>query len=152
MKTATVAGLILWLGLASAGQPEGTAGTSYGGGVTLEETTALSALLAAPQDHVDRIVRIDGVATEVCREHGDWLKISVPRAGSGLLVALGKGFSVPSDIVGRRVTVQGVLVAEPRDTEPRDEPGRPADEPRICPAMTRGGMSYHLDGSGVAIY
>jgi len=152
MRAASVAGWVLWLGLASAGLAEETAGTSYGGGVTLDESTALPALLAAPQDHVGQVVRIDGVATEICREHGDWLKVSVPRGGSGILVSLGESFTVPRDSATRRVAVHGEWVAVPTVEDYGGEPDAPLDQAHACPAMTRGEVRYRMRGTGVVVY
>ena len=55
-----------------------------GGGVTIEQATPIATLLAAPQDQAGKRVRIDGVITEVCTRHGDWIKVATPRSGSGI--------------------------------------------------------------------
>lgn len=147
MRAATRAAWVLGLALAV----PGLAGTPYGSGVTLDRSTPLEALLAAPEDHTGKAIRIDGVATEVCSRHGDWLKVSVPRGGSGILVLMDGDFAIPGDSVARRVAVQGVLMAAPLGDAVPAESAATADDPHVCAAMTRGGVRYLLRASGVVV-
>jgi hypothetical protein len=132
--------LIAAAAFVSAGEPEAQV---LGAGLTIEQPTPIAALLAEPEDHAGKAVRIDGVVTEVCARHGDWLKVAGPRSGSGILVRVeGGGFSFPSDCLNRPVSVEGVLEAG------SDEGG---DAPRVCAAMTRGGVRFHLRATGAAL-
>lgn len=153
MKTAILAGLVLAVASAIPLAGGDSDGISYGGGVTVDVSTPLQELLSHPQDHVDQTVRIDGIVTEVCRSHGDWLKVSLPRGGSGVLVVLGDEFAVPTDCLARRVAVQGVWTAVPVTSEGLDsEEAAAASEPHVCTAMTRGEIRYHLRGTGVVVH
>ena len=87
----------------------------------------------------------DGVITEICREHGDWFKLSAPRGGSGLLVEFSDPeLALPIDRAGSRISVEGTFEALPL----ADPPDAETDGQRICPAMTRGALRYRLRASG----
>lgn len=153
MKRRTSIGTALLLALALAavaGEPEGG---SYGGGVTLDAATPIEELLGDPPAHAGETLRIDGVVTEVCPTHGDWLKVSAPRSGSGVLVVLGEKVSVPAGCRARRVSVQGTWVALTAvEGDPPSEDAAVAAGPHVCAAMTRDDVSYHLRATGVVVH
>jgi hypothetical protein len=119
-----------------------------GSGVTLASATPVGALLADPESHAGQLTRVDGVITEICREHGDWFKLSAPRGGSGLLVEFSDPeLALPIDRAGTRISVEGTFEALPLADPPEAE----TDGQRICPAMTRGSLRYRLRASGAIL-
>ena len=48
---------------------------TFGKGVSLNEATPLSSLLAAPSNYEGKTVRVEGVVTSVCEEMGCWLAL-----------------------------------------------------------------------------
>jgi hypothetical protein len=153
MKLSTVPHMLLVIALALCARAAESPGKVYGTGVSIEQATAISALLAAPQDYAGKSIRIDGVVTEVCPVHGDWLKVSGPRAGSGILVRVaGAAIAFPADCVGRRVSVQGVFEAVlDRSETAAGEAPEGAHAPHVCRAMTRGGKRYQLRVTGAVV-
>jgi hypothetical protein len=147
MRIVTVA--LAWVLIAavtsvSAGE---TGERAYGDGLTIEQVTPISTLLAAPQDYAGKVIRIEGVITEVCARHGDWLKVSTPRSGSGILVKVeGTEISFSPDCATRLISAEGVV--EPG----RDDLHEGEDPPRVCAAMTREGVRFHLRVTGAVIH
>ena len=125
-----------------------------GRGLTLEQSTPISTLLAAPQDYAGKVIRIEGVITEVCTRHGDWLKVATPRSGSGILVKVdGTGISFPPDCVTRPISVEGVVEAGGDETAAgHDDRHEDEDPPQVCAAMTREGVPFHLRVTGAVIH
>ena len=153
MKTVVVA--LAWLLIAAAapvaaGAPEGRV---FGGGLTIEQATPISTLLAAPQDYAGKVIRIEGVITEVCARHGDWLKVATPRSGSGILVKVdGTEISFPPDCVTRLISVEGVFEAGRDETAAaRLDLHEGEDSPHVCAAMTREGIHFYLRATGAVI-
>jgi hypothetical protein len=126
----------------------------FGDGLTIEQATPISTLLAAPQDYAGKTIRIEGVITEVCARHGDWLKVATPRSGSGILVKVdGAGMTFPPDCVTRRISVQGVVEAGGNETaSTSDDRHEDEDPPHVCAAMTREGVRFYLRVTGAVIY
>ena len=119
----------------------------YGDGFTIEQATPISALLAAPQDYAGKVIRIEGVVTEVCDRHGDWLKVATPRSGSGILVKVeGTGILFPPDCVTRLISVEGVVEAGGDDDHEGEDP------PHVCAAMIREGVRFYLRVTGAVIH
>jgi hypothetical protein len=88
---------------------------TYGGGVTLTETTSIGKILADPDTYVGRQVRIEGQVTEVCPMKGCWMEIAEPE-GDRIRVKVEDGVIIfPQDAKGKRAVAEGVLEALPMD-------------------------------------
>lgn len=86
---------------------------TYGEALTPDGAVPVQAVVAERAQFVDRSVKIEGVVSEVCQAKGCWLtlqaegdniRINVPRDEENAYV-----FTVPKDISGRRVVVEGML-------------------------------------------
>lgn len=146
MRIAIVA--LGWVLIAAAAVADGETGERvFGEGLTIEQATPINALLAAPRDYAGKVIRVEGVVTEVCARHGDWLKVATPRSGSGILVKVdGAGISFPSDCVNRLISVEGVVESA------RDDSHEDGDAPHVCAAMTREGVRFCLRVTGAVVH
>lgn len=93
--------------------PLSVAAETYGGGVTLAETTSIGKILAEPDAWVGKHVRVEGEVTDVCPMKGCWMEISEPE-GDRLRVRVEDGAIVfPVDAKGKRAVAEGVVEAIP---------------------------------------
>ena len=89
----------------------------YGESFSDEGAVPVQAVVAEHQAYLGRSVKIEGTVAEVCQMAGCWLTL---QTGDGnnirILVARNDdgnyAFTVPKDISGRRVVVQGMLAEE----------------------------------------
>ena len=89
----------------------------YGQSFSDEGAIPVQAVLAERDQYIGQSVKIEGTVAEVCQMAGCWLTL---QAGDGdnvrILVARKESgayaFTVPKDISGRRVVVQGTLAEE----------------------------------------
>lgn len=87
---------------------------AFGASVAAEGAVPVQAVVAEPSVYVGRTVRIEGIVREVCQVKGCWLTLD---AGDGTPVRVNVAkteagdyaFTVPKDIDGRRVVVEGWL-------------------------------------------
>ena len=87
----------------------------YGEQLTPEAAIPVQTVMADLSGHMDKNLKVEGVIVSVCRMQGCWfalqtddelvLRVEVPRDEEGNYV-----FTVPTDINGRRVIVEGMLV------------------------------------------
>jgi hypothetical protein len=97
--------------------PAGTAraAETYGGGVTLTETTSIGKILADPDAYVGRPLRIEGQVTDVCPMKGCWMEIAEPE-GDRLRIKVDDGAIVfPPTAKGKLAVAEGVLEQIPMD-------------------------------------
>lgn len=93
------------------------AAETYGGGVTLVETTSIEKILADPDAYVGQRVRIEGQVTDVCPMKGCWMEISEPE-GDRLRIKVDDDVIVfPQSAKGKRAVAEGVLEEIPMDRE-----------------------------------
>ena len=127
--------LVTVLAVAVAGQ------TKYGAGVTLEEVTAFSLLQAQPNSLEGKAIRVDALITSVCTTTPcRWIGIAGTGGsdyGNSVLARVDPGkIEFPKSVVGRRVTIEGVVASVARDPDPeakvaaeeygQENPGAPA--------------------------
>lgn len=83
---------------------------SYGKGVTLSETTTISAILDNPDVYLGKPVRIQGMVLEVCAKRGCWIYVAGDRQGEKIQVKVTDGEIVfPMEASGRIATVEGIV-------------------------------------------
>ena len=82
----------------------------YGKGVTLKETTAVSAILDNPDTYLGKMVRVEGMIIEVCAKRGCWMYVAGDRQGEKIQVKVTDGEIVfPMSASGRLGVVEGVV-------------------------------------------
>lgn len=132
------------------------ADTSFGEGVTAEDTTLISELLANPDPYVGKVVRVAGVVTEVCAKRGCWVAIASDQEFQTLRFKVKDGVIVfEPDVKGRRGVFEGVfnryeLTMEQSIAKAEhyaEEQGKEFD-----PATVTGPEVYfQLDGTGAVV-
>lgn len=147
MKARVVISLGVTLALlvgVQAQQPE-----TFGGGVSLTETTPLARLLDRPVAFEGKTVRVDGRVKAVCAHMGCWMAFAPDGAPDGrtLLVKVDDGVIVfPLSAKGRRAVAQGVIQRiGTNDTEAREaaaEDAGPADVRTYWQLKATGALVY----------
>lgn len=89
----------------------------YGQAPSEDPPVSISAVLASPNDYAGKTVVLEGEAFDVCQHIGCFFSVD---DGSGVLyvdLEEGRLFTVPKDLGGAEVVVEGVIVVE-EDAEP----------------------------------
>ena len=107
-------GIVLWTLLLAAGpapaeSPKPT--DDFGAPLTLEGTTALTAVLAGAERYATEPVQIHGRLTDVCQRRGCWTVIQ-DRGAQVRVRFKDYGFSIPKDSSGREALAEGVVTIE----------------------------------------
>jgi len=132
----------------------------YGERFSDEGAVPVQAVVAEREAYLGRSVKIEGTVAEVCQMAGCWLTL---QTGDGnnirILVARNEdgnyAFTVPKDISGRRVVVQGILAEETllegAQRHLAEDAGRVVDDETLTPAtelqMTAQGVLIEVGGS-----
>ena len=83
---------------------------SYGKGVQIKETTAVSVILDKPDQYIGRQVRIEGMIIEVCAKRGCWVYVAGDRQGEKIQVKVTDGEIVfPMSASGSMAAIEGVV-------------------------------------------
>ena len=114
----------------------------FGEAFSDEGAVPVQAVVAEREQYVGQSVKVEGTVAEVCQMEGCWLTI---HAGEGdnirIFVARDESgayaFTVPTDISGRRVVVQGTLAEETllegTQRHLAEDAGREVDEETLAP-------------------
>lgn len=90
------------------------AGKAYGAGVTSGGTVAVSALLAAPDHYLGKVVRVQGPIVGVCKHRGCWLEIASDQEMQKIQLKVNDGEIVfPPEVMGENAIVEGVFEGIP---------------------------------------
>jgi hypothetical protein len=123
--------LALALPLAAAAAP-----VAVGAGITVAQATPIAEILASPDQHVGRTVRVEGEVHGVCTRMGCWMDIA-DEQGRSLRIKVEDGVLVfPAEAVGRPAVAQGTVTVESMTREDyvkwqrhlAEEGGKPFDE------------------------
>lgn len=82
---------------------------TYGGGVTLTETTSISKILADPDTYVGHRVRIEGEVTDVCPRKGCWMEIAEPEGDRLRIQVEDDAIVFPPTAKGKPAAAEGVV-------------------------------------------
>jgi hypothetical protein len=110
--------------------------TTYGAGVTLEETVAIDVLLANADQYAGKTVVVEGVITGVCKKRGCWMQITDPESGDGVRIKVEDGVIVfPYEAMGHEAKAEGIFEAiklTPEQIEARTEAAHKHKEGESC--------------------
>jgi hypothetical protein len=129
---------------------------SYGEKLTLTDTTAISRILANPDDFVGKKVLVNGEILDVCPSRGCWMDIAGNKPGEKIRIKVEDGVIVfPVEAKGNEALAEGeVEKLELTETQARgwfqhvaDEKGEPFDSTSVNGPMT----IYRIKGSGAEI-
>jgi hypothetical protein len=83
---------------------------SFGTGITLTETTAISAILDQPEQYVGKTVMINGLVVDVCARRGCWIYLAGDRPFEKIRIKVTDGEIIfPMEARGKSATVEGVV-------------------------------------------
>lgn len=131
----------------------------YGSGVTLESSSSVAQLLAAPEKFVGKKVRVDGVVTAVCAKRGCWMMITDPEREQGIRIKVEDGVIVfPMEAMGRKASAEGVFevinpAGEKHDSaEHAKEQGSDHSCAEQEKAAKKASATYQIAGTGAVVY
>ena len=142
---------LLAIGVLALVAPLAAGDIKLGTGVTLKETTAITALVERPADYVGKTLRVDGIATAVCAHMGCWMAVAAEGPGGeaqGPTVRLKVDDGVivfPVTAKGRKVSAEGVFEAVGASPEAKEA----ANEHTRHDA--RASQTYQLKATGAVI-
>ena len=131
------------------------AGTKYGAGITLHDTTAVSEILKNPEAWVGKRVRVEGEVSDVCQMRGCWFELK-GESGQGMKFKVVDGvMEFPKDSTGKHAVAEGTVRLIPLSLEQTkkvkqheaEEQGKPFDPASVTKAETL----VRLDGIGAVL-
>ncbi len=132
------------------------AGTRYGAGVTLHDTTAVSQILQNPKAWVGKRVRVEGEVADVCQMRGCWFELKGDQPGKTMKFKVTDGEMVfPKDSAGKHAVAEGTVRLIPLSLEQTrkvkqheaEEQGKPFDANFVTAPETL----VRLDGIGAVL-
>lgn len=151
MKKIVIAAALVMVSLAgmSAQTP---APQKFGDGVSAKEPVAISDLYASPAKFVGKMVRIDGVVSDVCTDMGCWMAIASEQEPT-LIVRIkvedGGPIIFPVSAKGKKVSAEGVF--EKVKSGDKEAMEAAAEQKAGAKAETFG-KTYQLKGTGAYVY
>ncbi|MGV3525998.1 MAG: DUF4920 domain-containing protein [Candidatus Sericytochromatia bacterium] len=131
--------------------------TVFGKAPALTNVIKISALLDNPEQYLNKEIRVEGIATDVCPMRGCWMKVQSDRKQQSLLIKVNDGEMVfPMSARGKHVVLQGKLVKKvmPVKDVIEIEKARAKKEGKPFDAASVKGprISYVFQPSGVVIH
>jgi len=132
------------------------ADSSFGAGLTGTETTRISELLAKPETYVGKVVRVEGLVTDVCAKRGCWVAIASDQEFQTLRFKVKDGDMVfTPDVKGRKGVFEGVFNRYELSVEQAVEQAKHHAEEQgqaFDPSTVTGPeVWYQLDGTGAVV-
>jgi hypothetical protein len=95
--------------------------------ITVTKAVSIARLAANPARYAGRTVRLEGTVKAVCQGRGCWVEVQSGKA-SFMARSLDETVLLPKDCKGRKIVVQGVVKALPREAAEE-----PAPKDHVCP-------------------
>jgi hypothetical protein len=90
----------------------------YGKGVSAPDTILISELLANPDSHLGKTVRVEGTVVGVCKKRGCWVDLASDKQFQKITVKVEDGVIVfPPELMGDTLRAEGLLEAVPLSYE-----------------------------------
>jgi hypothetical protein len=131
-----------------------TADTRLGKPLVLTRPVSVSALMAAPDASVGKVVQVKGRVTEVCEKMGCWMQLTDGKSAVRIKVVDGE-IVFPGSAIGRSAVAEGTLSrielskeqAIARAKHEAEEQGR-----KFNPASVKSGTTiYQIQGTGAIL-
>jgi hypothetical protein len=131
-------------------------GKEYGKPLTLNEKTAISAILKDPKRYDGKRVQVEGVIVEVCEKRGCWIRIASDREFESIRFKVDDGIiTFPMEAKGRMVTAEGVVSVKTLTREQAIEQARETAKERgakFDPTTIKGPVTdIELTGDGARV-
>jgi hypothetical protein len=136
--------------------PADEKGKVYGAGVTLKDSTSISAILDKPDDFKGKAVRVEGMLVDVCSKRGCWIEMAGDAPGKKMRFKVQDGVMVfPVTDKGKYAVAEGVVSVNALSLEDsRKHAAHDAEErgEKIDPAsITEPVVVVRLDGTGAVV-
>jgi hypothetical protein len=106
----TITLFILCITLAAGVTLAGEKGKAYGEPMTGSKTIKISALIADPDPHLDKTVRVEGLITGVCEKRGCWMTLGSDQEFEELRIKAKDGVIVfPISAKGKHAVAEGIF-------------------------------------------
>lgn len=132
------------------------AATKHGKGVSDAATVKISELMAAPDQYVGKVVKVEGLITEVCPMRGCWIEVAGDKEFQTLRVKVEDGVIVfPMTDKGKKVVAEGTFKKTELTKEQAIERAKHEAEEKgktFDPASIKGPVTvYQLQGVGAVV-
>lgn len=98
------------LALAAFAATPAFAATKYGKGVSEATPVKLSELMSKPDDYVGKVVKVEGLITEVCPKRGCWINVAGDKEFQTIKIKVEDGVIVfPLTDKGKKVVAEGTF-------------------------------------------
>ncbi len=149
VPTASVLAVLLFLAPAALAESYGKA---LGGG----QPVKVSELIASPDKYVGKVVKVEGLVTDVCAKRGCWMTLASDREFQTIRIKVDDGVIVfPMEAKGKKAVVEGTFTKIELSKEQTleyqkhqaEEQKRPFDPKSVTAGMT----VYQIKGVGATI-
>jgi hypothetical protein len=98
---------------APAGAPLALPGKAFGAGITLADAVSVDDILANPTAYDGKVVRVEGMVTDVCPKRGCWFELASKTPGKKLRFKVQDGvMTFPMEAKGQTAIAQGTIVVK----------------------------------------
>jgi hypothetical protein len=131
-------------------------GKSYGSGVKLAESVAISKIVADPKSFDGKTVRVEGMVIDVCPKRGCWFEMAGDAPGKKMRFKVQDGVMVfPMEAKGKYAVAEGVVSVQELSLEQTkkhaayqaEEKGEEFDPASVTEAQ----MIVRIDGTGAVV-
>jgi len=129
---------------------------TFGKGLTLQQSTPLSTILASPDNYVGQKVQVKGMILDVCESRGCWMYIAGDKPFEKIRIKVIDGQIVfPLEARGKQATVEGELqkfvLTREQVIEQQKHHAEERGETFSPDSVTSGETIYQLRGTGAEI-
>lgn len=118
-----------------------------GKAITVTKPVSITALSNNPETFVGQTVRLEGTVSGVCMGSGCWAEVQAADGSTFMAKSTDHSVLVPTDCLGRKIVVQGVVTAVPVQAQEEEHHHEEGEEPHECPRPT-----YLVTTQGVELY
>jgi hypothetical protein len=123
---------VLFAGACGGPKDKGASALQVGAPITVSEVTPVAKIAAEPVLFAGQQVRIEGTVKAVCQGRGCWVEVTDKEGKSFLARSLDESVLLPKDCAGRKIVVQGVVTALPKQAA-EEAKAAEATEGHACP-------------------
>ncbi len=137
--------LILVAGCGGKKTTNEAAALKVGEAITVTEPVVIAELAVTPEAFEGQAVRLEGIVSGVCQGSGCWAEVQAADGSTFIARSMDHSLLVPTDCIGRKIVVQGVVIAiPPAEEEHEDEEG---EKDHVCPRP-----NYLVSTQGIELY
>jgi hypothetical protein len=130
--------------------------TSYGKPLSAAEPVKVSELIAAPDKYVGKLVKVEGLVTEVCSKRGCWMVLAGDKEFQTIRVKVDDGVIVfPMEAKGKKAVAEGTfsktVLSKEQNLEYQKHMAGEANRPFDPKSVTEGLTIYQVKGVGASI-